>query len=345
MLRSLYQVFDRCVSGHRLTSGLRRMGLICCCGVFEGKASQISMLLSVVVPMFNEEDVFPIFVARLRQVLDGLGVDYEAICVDDGSRDATASLLLKEADYWPQLRVIRLLRNSGHQAALSAGYERAQGDYVVTIDADLQDPPELIGDMLDAARSLGVDVVYGVRSDRSSDSRLKRWTARAYYRLMQQLAGGHVPEQAGDFRLVSRRVVAAMADLPPHSRVYRLIIPWFGFPSERVTYRRDERAAGTTKYPLAKMVALAVDSITTFSAAPLKFATWAGFFGVFLCLLAMVWSVWAWVVDATVPGWASILATVGLVGAIQLICIGLLGEYLSRLFVGSSGAAVVPDRL
>jgi polyisoprenyl-phosphate glycosyltransferase len=295
------------------------------------------MLLSVVVPVYNEEAVLPAFLDRLRPVLDGIEADYELLCIDDGSRDSSSSILMERVEEWPQLRIVRLLRNSGHQAALSAGYEKSSGDYVITIDADLQDPPEVIPRMLESVVANEVDVVYGVRSDRSADSRGKRLTARMYYRLMRRLVGGEVPADAGDFRLVSRRVVDAMAELPPHSRVYRLIIPWYGFPSSTVEYRRDARAAGETKYPLGKMVSLAIDSVTTFSAAPLKLATWVGAVGVLICLAAMAWSVWAWLRDATVPGWTSILATVGLVGAIQLISIGLLGEYLSRLFVGSLG--------
>lgn len=293
--------------------------------------------LSVVVPVYNEEAVLPIFVEQLRPVLDSLGVDYELLCVDDGSRDGTATILQATLALWPQVRLVRLLRNSGHQAALSAGYERALGDYVVTIDADLQDPPAAIAEMFTLARSQQLDVVYGVREDRSTDGVLKRVTASAYYRTMRRLAGDQVPLDAGDFRLVSRRVIEALLELPEHSRVYRLIVPWFGFPSAEVSYRRAARAAGKSKYPIAKMARLGVDSVTTFSAAPLRFAIWAGAFGVLVCLLAMLWSLVAWFQDSTVPGWTSIVGTVGLIGAIQLICIGLLGEYVSRLFIGSLG--------
>ena len=161
--------------------------------------------LSVVVPMYDEEEVLPMFFARMRPLLDGLGISYELIVVDDGSRDRTATLLLEAAKDWAELRVIRLLRNSGHQAAQSAGFRRARGEYVVTIDADLQDPPEVIAEFLTAVRDQDVDVVYGVRSDRSSDTWLKRTTARMYYRLMCRLVGTEIPFDAGDFRLVSRR--------------------------------------------------------------------------------------------------------------------------------------------
>lgn len=297
----------------------------------------MALRLSVVVPMFNEQAVLPAFFRALRPVLDGLPLDYEVVCVDDGSRDATAAIVQAATFDWPELRLVRLLRNSGHQAALAAGYERSLGDLVITMDADLQDPPEVVAEMVDLALCEPVDVVYGVRADRSTDSLLKRSSARLYYRLMRRLAGEQVPADAGDFRLVTRRVIAAMQGVPEHSRVYRLIIPWFGYPSAEVRYRRGSRAAGATKYPLSKMLLLAVDSLTTFSAAPLRLATWAGALGVLFCVGALSWSLFGWVTDRTVPGWTSIVATVGLVGAVQLICVGLLGEYVSRLFIGSLG--------
>lgn len=303
---------------------------------------QISVrpLLSVVVPMFNEEAVIPLFIERLRPILDSLSsnrrsVAYEVLCIDDGSRDNTAELLMLSIGAWPQLRVVRLLRNAGHQAALTAGLECARGDYAVTIDADLQDPPEAIVDMLTTAERLEVDVVYGVRSDRSTDSWVKRQTAAMYYALMRRLSGPQLPANAGDFRLMSRRVIDALSALPEQGRVYRLVIPWFGFPSAEVAFVRAPRAAGKSKYPLGKMVSLAFDSVAAFSALPLRFATWAGVLGVFLSMLAMVWSVVGWFTERTIPGWASILATVGMIGAIQLVCLGLLGEYVARIFVAS----------
>ena len=171
--------------------------------------------LSVVIPMYNEELVLADLVGRLRPVLDSLDTEYEVVCVDDGSSDDTAAILMALQDSWAQIRVVRLLRNSGHQAALSAGFDTARGDYVVTIDADLQDPPETIVEMLDAAHRQGVDVVYGVRRDRRSDTFFKRGTADVYYRMMRRVAGSQMPHDAGDFRLVSRRVVEAIRRLPP----------------------------------------------------------------------------------------------------------------------------------
>jgi dolichol-phosphate mannosyltransferase len=292
-------------------------------------------VLSVVVPMYDEEEVLPIFFERMHPLLDGLGITYEVLVVDDGSRDATATLLLAAAADWPQLRVVRLLRNSGHQAALSAGFRRARGEYLVSIDADLQDPPEVIADLLATARDKDVDVVYGVRSDRSSDSWPKRTSARLYYRLMCRLVGKEIPFDAGDFRLVSRRVVDAVNGLPEDGRVFRLVIPWLGFPSAEVQYARAERAAGTTKYNWSKMFRLAFDSVTAFSAAPLRLATWLGLLGGLLSCLVVVGALIIKMSGRSIPGWTSTVLAVGVIGAIQLVCLGLLGEYVARLFQSS----------
>lgn len=285
--------------------------------------------------MYDEEAVIPLFAERLRSALDALGVAYEVIAVDDGSRDKTPQLVTDTRETWPQLRLIRLMRNSGHQAALSAGFAHATGDYVVTIDADLQDPPEAIAEMLNTARDCQVDVVYGVRSDRSTDSFVKRRTADLYYRLMRRLVGRDVPHDAGDYRLVSRRVVEAVNKLPEHSRVFRMVIPWLGFPSAEVHYARAERAAGSTHYSIPKMVKLAFDSITAFSAMPLRLATWFGLVGALGCVSLVVWSVVARLSGNTLPGWTSTVIAIGIIGTIQLLCLGLLGEYVARLFLSS----------
>ncbi|MGC4936308.1 glycosyltransferase family 2 protein [Kribbella sp. DT2] len=292
-------------------------------------------VLSVVVPMYDEQEVLPIFFDRMHPLLDSLGISYEVVVVDDGSRDATAALLTEAAKTWPQLRLVRLLRNSGHQAALSAGFRRARGEYLVSIDADLQDPPEVIAELLAAARDQDVDVVYGVRSDRSSDTWAKRTTARMYYRLMCRLVGRDIPFDAGDFRLVSRRVVDAVNALPEDGRVFRLVIPWLGFPSAEVTYVRAERAAGVTKYNLRKMLGLAFDSVTAFSAAPLRLATWLGLFGGLLSIAFVIGALVIKLTGQSIPGWTSTVLAVAVIGAIQLLCLGLLGEYVARLFQSS----------
>jgi len=287
--------------------------------------------------MFNEESVLPLLADRLRRVLDDLGEPYEVVAVDDGSSDATPAILAGLRTQWPQLRVIRLRRNSGHQAALVAGLFRADGDFVASIDADLQDPPEVIVDMLRLARTESLDIVYGVRSDRSTDSVFKRWTAGGYYRMMRRLAGNSIPAQAGDFRLLSRSTVEALRGLPEQRLVLRLVVPWLGFPSGEVGYVRQERAAGSTKYPLSRMIRLATDSVTSFSAAPLRLATWLGAFGVVLCGLLLVAAFVAYLLDATVAGWASLYVVVLFLGAVQLLCLGLLGEYVARIYTAVQG--------
>lgn len=291
--------------------------------------------LSVVVPIYDEETVLPLFIERLRPVLDGLGHRYEVLAVDDGSRDKTADLIAHARMDWPELRLIRLMRNSGHQAALTAGFVRARGDLLVTIDADLQDAPETIVEMLKVAHDRQVDVVYTVRADRSSDSYFKRHTAGMYYRLMRRLVGREVPRDAGDFRLVTRRVVDAVNALPEDGRVFRMVIPWLGFPSAEVEVVRAERAAGTTHYSISKMFRLAVDSITAFSAMPLRLATWFGAFGALVSLLLVAWSIVVRIGGETVPGWTSTLIAIGVIGTLQLLCLGVLGEYVARLFLSS----------
>ncbi|MEV4555549.1 glycosyltransferase family 2 protein [Kitasatospora sp. NPDC049285] len=288
--------------------------------------------LSVVVPMYDEEDAIPALVARLRPVLDGCGVDYEVVAVDDGSKDRTASALLKERHRWPQLRLVRLRRNSGHQAALTAGLHLARGAWVVSIDADLQDPPEAIPEMLALARGRGVDVVYGVRSDRSTDTAFKRHTAGVYYRLMGRLLDIEVPAHAGDFRLLSRAVVEVLRELPERTPVYRLLVPSLGFPSAELRYAREERVAGRTKYPLRRMIALAWDSTAGFSSAPLRIATWLGGFSFTACLLLAAFALAGFAAGAAIPGWTSLFLAVLLLSALQLICLGLLGAYVARIF-------------
>ncbi len=293
--------------------------------------------LSIVIPMYNEEDVLPLLVERLRPVADGLDAAYEVVAVDDGSSDATPVLLQRVLREWPQLRVVRLRANAGHQAAISAGLDSARGDFVVTLDADLQDPPEVIAEMLAVARAEGVDVVYGVRTDRSSDSAFKRLSARAFYRLIRAISGTRAQTDAGDYRLMSRATVDAVNALPQHNRVLRFIVPALGFPSASVSYRRDERAAGKSKYPLAKMIRLSLDSVTGFSTAPLRAATWLGLLGGVGALVLLVYALVGAALGHTLPGWTSTVVAVAAVGAVQLLCLGVLGEYVGRMYAAQQG--------
>ena len=293
--------------------------------------------LSVVVPMFNEEQALPLLVARLRPALDRIGCSYEVVAVDDGSQDLTAALLQKERRVWPQLRVLRLRANAGHQAAISAGLVRAHGDFVVTIDADLQDPPESIAAMLELARSQRLDVVYGVRSDRSSDTLFKRTSARIFYRLIRRASSTTAVSHAGDFRLMSRATVDAVNVLPEHNRVLRFVVPALGFPSGEVHYQRAPRAAGASKYTLGKMLTLSIDSFTGFSTAPLRVATALGVGGALVAMLFAAYVVVNRLVGNPVPGWASTVVIVMTMGAVQLLCLGLLGEYIGRMYTQMQG--------
>lgn len=288
--------------------------------------------LSVVVPMFNEEAVLPLLAERLRPVLDGLGVDYELLTVDDGSTDLTPALLERLRREWPAVRIVRLRMNAGHQAALSAGLVAARGRFVVSLDADLQDPPELIPRMLRTAVEEDVDVVYGVRSDRSSDTWFKRSTAHLFYRLIGVLTAGSAQSQSGDYRLMSRPLVDAVNALPETGRVFRFVVPALGFPSAVVEYRRERRAAGRAKYGLRSMVQLSLDSITSVSIAPLRVATYIGIVGGFAGFLVGLATVAAHYAGRTLPGWTSTVAIVSMFGALQLLCLGILGEYLGRTY-------------
>ncbi|MCW2681911.1 MAG: putative glycosyltransferase [Frankiales bacterium] len=289
-------------------------------------------MLSVVVPMYNEQLALPHFAERLRPVLDDLPMPYEVLCVDDGSTDGTGDLLREMLSHWPQLRVLPLRRNAGHQAALTAGLDHARGDWIVSIDADLQDPPHVIREMLDVAQRTGVDVVYGVRADRSTDTRFKRVTAGLYYGAMRRAAGVEIPRHAGDFRLMSASAVREVGRLHERGRVYRLLIPYMGFRYRTVEYRRESRVAGDSKYPVHKMARLAAESYTSFTTAPLRFATWLGVLGFVLCSTFAVAALVAYATGNTLPGWTSFAIVIGFVGALQFLFLGLLGEYVARIY-------------
>ena len=293
--------------------------------------------LTVVVPMYDEQEVLPLLVERLRPVADAWGVTYEVLCVDDGSKDATPVLLQRLTREWPQVRVVRLRANAGHQAAISAGLARARGAWVVTIDADLQDPPEVIGEMLAVARGQDVDVVYGVREDRSTDTAFKRVSAGLFYRSIRALSDVDAAVGAGDFRLMSRATVDAVNALPEHNRVLRLVVPALGFPSASVGYARAARAAGDSKYPLGKRIRLSVDGVTGFSIAPLRFATWTGLLGGVAALGVLAYALVAMLLGNTLPGWTSTVVVVAAVGAVQLLALGILGEYVGRTYTALQG--------
>lgn len=289
-------------------------------------------MLSVVVPCFNEEAVIESTHQRLGRVLDGVAMPSEIVYVDDGSRDATFSRLAAIQTADARVRVVRLSRNFGHQFASTAGLQHASGDAVVLIDADLQDPPELIPEML-AKWHEGFAVVYGTRTTRSGEGWFKQATAKLFYRIINRVSEVPIPLDTGDFRLMDRRVVDAILAMPERDRFLRGMVAWAGFRQTPLPYARDPRKAGDSKYPLGKMLHFAGDGILSFSLTPLKFATVLGFVASAMALLGMVWALLVRLESHTwVAGWASIFLAVLFMGGVQLICLGILGEYLGRIY-------------
>ena len=289
-------------------------------------------LVSLVVPVYNEQEVIATFYQRATSALSGLaGLSYEIVFIDDGSRDTSYEQLAGFSARDAHVRVLKFSRNFGHQIAISAGIDHARGDCVVVIDADLQDPPETIAAMIEEWRK-GSDVVYGVRSDRAGETRLKLATASMFYRLLGRLTNIQIPANVGDFRLMSRRVVDQLKVLREKDRFVRGLVSWIGFRQTAVTYRRDARYAGETKYPFRKMLKFSFDGITSFSTMPLKLATWTGVGAAILAFLYLVSVFVQKMLGYTVEGWATIMVAMLFMGSIQLICLGIIGEYLGRIF-------------
>jgi polyisoprenyl-phosphate glycosyltransferase len=288
-------------------------------------------MLSVVVPVFNEEETLRELHRRLAAALKPVG-EHEIVLVDDGSRDRSWAVMTTLAGADPSLRLLRLSRNFGHQAAITAGLDVARGDAVVVMDGDLQDPPEVIPELVARWRD-GNDVVYAVRVARPGESRFKLWTSRLYYRLLRRIGGGEIPADAGDFRLMSRRVVDALAAMPERARFLRGMTSWVGFRQTGVEYRRDPRFAGESKYPLRKMLRFAFDGITSFSTVPVQFVAWLGFVLVAFCLVVLGWALYTrFFTDQATPGWTSLLVVVLLLGGVQLLSLGIIGQYVARIF-------------
>jgi dolichol-phosphate mannosyltransferase len=286
-------------------------------------------LVSVVAPMFDEEETVEVFYDRVRRALDGVRI--ELVLVDDASRDRTPELLDRLASSDPRVKVLHLSRNFGHQAAITAGLEHARGDAVVMLDGDLQDPPEVIPQMLDRWYA-GADVVYGVRQSRAGESRFKLVTASWFYRLFARLTKLELTENSGDFRLLDRRALDAVLAMRERNRFLRGMSVWVGFVQTAVPYKRDARYAGETKYTLRKMVRFSLDAVASFSSFPLQIATFLGFIFAsiaFLLLPLVVLARLLQIYDAGVP---SLLFVVLLLGGIQLITVGIIGEYVARIY-------------
>lgn len=289
-------------------------------------------LISIVVPAFNEQETLAAVVRRLEVVLAPLDFDFEFIVVNDGSTDGTAGVIRELASEDPRVCGVDLSRNFGKEIAMTAGIDHARGDAVVILDADGQDPPEVIPEFVRLWKE-GHDVVYGQRISRSGESWLKRSTAFAFYRVIQAMSRVHIPKDTGDFRLLSRRAVDALKQVRERHRFMKGLFAWVGFDSVAVPYERKPREGGRTKYSYRKLFGFAIEGITSFSVAPLKLASWLGLLiaiGSFAYAIVIVFQTLFYGVD--VPGYASLMVTVLFLGGIQLLAIGILGEYLGRIF-------------
>ena len=306
---------------------------ICAAVSTESGPTSKKPLVSIVVPVFNESEAIPIFLAELSDHASGSDFSFEFVFVDDGSTDSTLALLVQLRRRDSRLRIVELSRNFGKEAALSAGLDASRGDAVIPIDVDLQDPPSLIPEMLSKWQS-GFDVVQCRRSCRASDSFAKRTSAKLFYRINNKMSSTEIPEDVGDFRLMDRAVVDAVAALPESSRFMKGIFAWVGFRTATIDYVRAPRAAGTSKLPFWGLWNLAIESITSFSTVPLRIWTYVGFsvsaaalgFGALVVGLAIFNSV-------SVPGYASLMVAVTFLGGLQLVGIGVVGEYLGRTYL------------
>jgi dolichol-phosphate mannosyltransferase len=286
-------------------------------------------LLSVVAPVYNEQELLDEFYARVCSALGDL--DFELVLVDDGSTDTTAAILHRLASSDPRVHVVYLSRNFGHQTALTAGLDHSRGDAVVMLDADLQDPPELIPKMLDHWRA-GCDVVYAVREHREGESRFKLTTARWFYKLFDKLTQVELQQNSGDFRLLDRAALNALLAMRERSRFLRGMTVWVGYRQAAVPYRRDPRFAGVTKYTLSKMLRFSLDAISSFSHRPLQLATLLGFLISTLAFIAIPVVIILRVLGSYLPGFGSITIAILLLGGIQLIALGIIGEYVGRIY-------------
>jgi len=307
---------------------------------------QYEPVVSLVVPVFNEQEVLEIFFDKTSTLLDSADLEYEYLFVNDGSEDDTLAMLIALSEDNPRVRVVNLSRNFGKEAALTAGIDHIRGNVMIPIDVDLQDPPGLILRFIEKWRE-GYDVVYGVRSSRQEDSLAKRATASGFYRLFNRLSPTHIPDNAGDYRLVDERVVKVLKQLPERNRFMKGLFSWVGFRSIGVPYERPARAAGQTKWSFRKLWNFALDGIISFSTVPLR--VWS-YVGAVISILSFVYAsfivIRVIILGVDLPGYPSLLTVVLFLGGIQLLSLGVIGEYLSRLFVETKARPIyVVDRI
>jgi dolichol-phosphate mannosyltransferase len=292
----------------------------------------MSPIFSIIIPFLNEEEVLPETCRRLIKVMEEMGEPFELLFIDDGSTDGSAALIDAAADRDRRIRMISLSRNFGQQAAVMAGLEHARGKAMVIIDADLQDPPEVIPRMAEKWRQ-GYSVVYGQREKRKKETFFKKFTSRAFYRVLNALCDIPIPLDTGDFRLMDRQVCSVLCGLREHSLFFRGLVSWVGFRQTKVTFVREGRFAGETKYPLRKMVNLSLDAITSFSYKPLRLAGYLGFFLSGMSFLMLLYVVWEKLfTDRTVQGWSSLMTMSLFFHGVTLILLGVLGEYIARIY-------------
>lgn len=299
-------------------------------------ASPVKPALSVVIPCYNEVDGLDELLKRVSAAVSKTALSSEILLIDDGSSDGTWQKMLELRDSHPDLCLVKLSRNHGHQLALSAGLSVCHAtDYIMVLDADLQDPPELLQEMLEMMTKEDADVIYGQRKVRDGESAFKLITAKMFYKTLRFLTDLDIPPDTGDFRLMKRHVVDTLNNMPEHSRFIRGMVSWVGGKQLPLFYHREARFAGKTKYPLGKMIKLATDAITSFSVTPLKIGLRIGMLGLGIGFLLFLYCLYSYFFGETAIGWTSIVATIVIMGSIQIFLLGLIGEYLARIFIES----------
>ncbi len=295
--------------------------------------------ISIVIPMYCEEEVVQECYNRIIEVFKRIeNYEYELVCVDDGSKDKTLEILNSIAEKDKNVKIISFSRNFGHQCAVTAGLRYASGDAVVIIDADLQDPPELIPKMIKMWKQ-GSDVIYGKRKTREGESKFKLLTAKMFYKTLNALSDVDIPKDTGDFRLVDKKIVDVINSLPEHNKFLRGLFSWVGFEQEALEYERKERFAGKTKYPFRKMIRLASDGIISFSTKPLKSVGGLGIFSIIISFIILIYSILSFIFkwNSLTPGWTSIMITITFFSGIILISLWMIGEYIARIYDESKG--------